>query len=74
MLRTVCVSFEKSYKFEPERISCHTVTIKNLLKNYNNNKNETNKTNELFFWRIIRHFQHVEGSTEQTMEKSQFKK
>ena len=33
---------------EPARISCHTVAIKNLLKNYNYNKNETDKTNELF--------------------------
>ena len=35
-------------KLEPARISCHTVAIKNLLKNYNNNKNKTDKTNERF--------------------------
>ena len=35
-------------ELEPARISCHTVAIKNLLKNYNNNKNERDKTNERF--------------------------
>ena len=36
------------FELEPARISCHTVAIKNLLKNYNNNKNERDKTNERF--------------------------